>query len=747
MRPCPSRVRLAAFVFVAAFAAHAAAAEAARKLTGAVAMRDGRPTILIDGKPELPMIYALTDFRGGRWTWEEIPRRNLQLFTELGFRLFQVDVWLQDLWPEKGPLDVDLVRKQLRGVLDVNPRAALFLRFHVNAPFWWNRAHPDETVRFADGPTDDKEYGPPFQLHYKDTDRAQRHSLASLKWRDDVSAKTHELLRKLVRAPEADALVGIQIAGGVYGEWHPWGFPPHDPDVGPAMTRYFRDWLRAKYGSDEKLRAAWADANVTLATAAVPDLATRDRTTAGLFRDPARERQAMDYYEAQQDTVADAILHFTKLVKATWPRPIITGAFYGYYFSTFGRQAAGAHLRMERVFSSPEIDYVSAPQSYYGAAHDFGGTGQSRGLAESARLHGKLYLDEMDTGTHIKRPADGYEPDNPKEEQAFRDDVALLRRNTLHPIARGMGLWFYDFGAVFSSGHWDHPRFHDELRRLRGIAAAHAKSYAPTADALFVFDTEYLYGFKNRWNPINENLIDRLPALAYRSGVAFDTVLLSDLPKVDLSRYKAVVFANALQMTAEQRTFVRERVARGGRHVVFAYLPGYSDGQRLDEKFSIEVTGIRQKRVRWAGKGDPKIVVDAPGFPRASFTLEDPVEPMTVVDDAAAQPIGRAEGTNQVVIARKKLGDATSWLGTLSLHEPQLLREIFRDAGCHVYDDGGDSVIAGSGLVIIHSLTGGDRTIRLRNGKAVPTKLPPRSTTVFDAESGASLLPGDAVTN
>lgn len=711
-------------------------------LAAQVAMREGRPTILIDGKAELPFIYALTDFRGGRWTWEEVPRRQLQLFTELGFRLIQVDVWLQDIWSEGGKLDVELVRRQLRGVLDVNPRAALFLRFHVNAPFWWNRAHPDETVRFADGPTDDKEYGPPFQLHYKDTDRAQRHSLASRVWRDEASAKLRELLRRLARTPEGNALAGVQVAGGVYGEWHPWGFPSHDPDTGPAMTRSFREWLSTKYGGDAKLRSSWSDPHVTLASAAVPDLASRDRTTAGLFRDPARERAVMDYYEAQQDVIADAVLHFAKLVKQSWPRPIITGAFYGYYFSTFGRQVAGAHLRMNRVFSSPHLDYVSAPQSYFGLARDMGGSGQSRGLAESARLRGKLFLDEMDTFTHLKRPTDGEEPDDPKLEGAFRDDIALLRRNVLHPITRGMGLWLYDFGAVFASGSWDHPRFHEELRRLRTVVSdAAARPYTPTADVLLVFDTEYLYGFKTRWNPINENLIDRLPALAYRTGVAFDTVLLSELPRVPLARYKAVVFANTLQMTADQRAFVRDRVARDGRHVVFAYLPAYSDGQRLDVRFVVDVTGINQRLIPWTSKADPKIVVDAPGFPRTSFKLEDPVDPMTIIDDPSAQPIARTEGTNQVVVARKKLANATAWLGTLSLHDAQLLRAIFREAGCHVYDDAGDSVLAGAGLLVVHTVDGGPRTLRLRGGEAIKVVLPPRSTSVYDAATGRALMP------
>ena len=53
--------------------------------------------------------------------------------------------------------------------------------------------------------------------------------------------------------------MGLHLSGGIYGEWHYWGFidPDPDPDTGPAMTRYFRQWLRTKYKTDKALQMAW----------------------------------------------------------------------------------------------------------------------------------------------------------------------------------------------------------------------------------------------------------------------------------------------------------------------------------------------------------------------------------------------------------------------------------------------------------------------------------------------------------
>ena len=69
-----------------------------------------------------------------------------------------------------------------------------------------------------------------------------------------------------------------------------------------------------------------------------------------------------------------------------------------------------------------------------------------------------------------------------------------------------------------------------------------------------------------------------------------------------------------------------------------------------------------------------------------------------------------------------------------------LWMQLLRDAGCHIYDDAGDAVIAGSGLLMIHTASGGERTIRLRNGREVKVMLQPKQTLLLDAESGEKVL-------
>ncbi len=62
----------------------------------------------------------------------------------------------------------------------------------------------------------------------------------------------------------------------------------------------------------------------------------------GIFRDPSRREAVIDYYRCQQDLVAECILTLCRTVKRNWPRPILTGTFYGYFFSMFDRMPPAA---------------------------------------------------------------------------------------------------------------------------------------------------------------------------------------------------------------------------------------------------------------------------------------------------------------------------------------------------------------------------------------------------------------------
>jgi hypothetical protein len=436
----------------------------------------------------------------------------------------------------------------------------------------------------------------------------------------------------------------------------------------------------------------------------------------------------IDYFHCQHETLSDSLLHFCRVVKGSWPRPLLTGAFYGYVFSQFGRQAAGGHLDIARILRSPEIDYLSGPQTYQPYSREIGGTGMSRGLPESCALHGKLWLDEMDQPTHLGTAGDR------SFSCTLPDAVSLLRRNVAHPLLRGHGLWYYDFGPRFCSGWWDDPVLIREIGRLKEFFDRRMEEgYHSPGDVIVICNMEAFYhtGHSFAADPVSEPALDECVSALYRSGASFHMAWLCDLDLIDWSRYRAVLFANSWLLTNAQKAFIRDTVARDGRHLLWTYAPGYSDGERLSVEAITEATGITIGRI------ETRLPARAPGL----AAMQRRVEPLFASLDPDARIIASFEGTAIPAVVRKDLSAHTAWFCSLPPVQPPLLRRILRESGAHVYCDAGDVIFGGWGVLCIHTLDGGPRVLTLRSGIEITTSLLPRSTTFFDAETGQRLLP------
>ncbi|MGQ9852722.1 MAG: hypothetical protein ACUVTG_04900 [Candidatus Oleimicrobiaceae bacterium] len=705
-------------------------------LSSEVKPHRGKPVLFINGQPQAPLLYALTDVPGGRWSWEEVPQHNLRLFAELGFRLFQVDLFLEHLWFEDGRFDLGVARRQIGGVLAACPEAAVFVRLHVNAPRWWTKAHHEEWTRYVDVPvTVEDEVGLHRIIEY-DNGPLNRVSLASERWRQEASDKVVQLCRELATTEEGNALAGLQVACGVYGEWHYWGFFRNEPDNGAAMTRHFRAWLRHRYRTDEALRAAWHDPEVALETAEVPGVDVRRRTGAGLFRCPRSERWVIDYYRCQQELVAENIVHFCRLAKENWPRPLVTGTFYGYLFPMFGRLAVGGHLELQKILASPWIDYLSGPQCYFPFSTEPGGAYRSRSLLESCRLHGKLWLDEMDQKPSLlwNHLAPGYQGSGQKS-------LALLRRNLSATLTRGHGLWLYDFGVGFANaGWWDHPVLAAEIRRLHELFASRLDvEFCSDADVLVVYDTESFYYLATTplGDPVSQALLDETTLAIYLSGAVCDQIHRSDLGRVDLDKYRVVIFTNLFVLTKEERELINGPVAAQKRQLVFFYAPGYCDGRHLKSAYVSEVTGIALKEA-----AEPaEVVVLSAGWPAEHIRMGmTSLRPLLVVDDPKADAIGVMAKSRQPAFVRKELPESVRWFCALPITSRALMRKLLSEAGAHLYGEDGDVFYAGHGLLCIHSRDGGKRPVHLANGRRIAVELPAVGTAILDAHTGQVLI-------
>ena len=686
----------------------------------------GYPALYIDNQRTLPVLFGLSDIPGSasntHYAW-----KNIRNFAELGIHLVCIDAEIRQGWFKQSPYEWASIEAEIADAMAADPQTGVLIRLHMNPPYWWMRDYPEETVLYDGVPGIDDGEG--FRLIRDDHNHHLRVSLASERWLNEAGERLATFCREIWDSEEGKAVAAIQVACGINGEWHQWG-----NDCSIPMQNRFRRLLREKYITDQALQLAWNDSTVTIDTAEIKPSPSQ-KGDDGIFRDPGISARIIDSQYCIQSTVPEAILYFCDIIKKNWGRPILTGAFYGYYIATGGNNAPiGGHLMPEKLYSHPElIDFLCGPAPYI-ENRRLEHVPLQRGLLESNRLHGVLWLTEMDSG-----PVDlgNYRGGDPKR---FDETIALLKRNVLMPLMSGHGLWFYDHRAgprtsgrykLASSiyrkeGWWEKPEFLHEIRKLRELALKYCmEEYKPAADVLVVYQPQTHF--------ITEKFVDEeyatLDAIA-RTGVAYDSIYLNELEFAQMSRYRCVVFPNAYTLTEEQRKKIDACTA--GKQVVWLYAAGYCDGKKLSTDNICQTTGIKVKKT--SIHSQYKVLETGKTY---AIKTKD-LTPCFAVDDPQAEVLAVYEENGEHAVVRK----GSNWYFALPTLDTESMAKIMDAAGAHRYCYSSEPVLAGNGLVALITFDGGDRTIYFRNGKKLNCHLERHTTAVFDEENGTLLSAG-----
>ena len=161
----------------------------------------------------------------------------------------------------------------------------------------------------------------------------------------------------------------------------------------------------------------------------------------------------------------------------------IVGVFYGYVIELSWDRfsiAQSGHLAIDRIFSSPHIDFISSPTSYTDRRP---GEGYSifMSLTDSLRYHGKLWMDENDIKTFKSRgPQDFF-----GKMDTFEGSRSQQWREVGNVLSHGVGMWWFDM----SGGWYADPGLLAEMKRMLGEGRrALEVSYASAAQVAVVVD-------------------------------------------------------------------------------------------------------------------------------------------------------------------------------------------------------------------------------------------------------------------
>ena len=690
-----------------------------------VIWQHAKPTLFVDGKPTAPVLYALSDFPGAV-ARSAYAQRNIAAFAEVGVRLVAADTGLHLGWHKAEGFDPDALISELSDVLDANPDARILLRLHMNPPYWWLRDHPEECIlyRTEKGDALGIDNGESDRLIRDDGSGHIRVSLASLKWLAEATEKMEAFLHALESTPEGDALMAVQVACGLYGEWAQWGWDVSEP----AQAR-FRRYLRETYGTEDALRTAWHDADVTFENARFrpePWLPGDE----GNWRDPEKSQAILDALAVQQLAAPEAIRYFCRAAKRAKPS-LLCGSFYGYFLGS-GTYMPNS-LFPEILFEEPAVDFLSAPFCYFPESRRAEGATIQKALLESQRLHGMLWLTEMD-----QHPAGlEYCPDGDPER--LDEARATLRRCALQPLLAGEGFWYYDHrivpilaaqakGPVNTSavsiykkrGWWERECFMREIGEIQKLAQRIAESpYRSAADVLLVYDTRSCF---YQAGGVVETV--KLHLGLTRSGVVFDSVYLDDLPRCEMERYQCVIFVNCHVLPPEKRAAYR--CLTKGRLAIHLSGQGYCDGKTLSLEHLSRTVGMKMEK---AADSDSLFLKDE------IVSLSGALRPLFQVTDSDAQALARY--ANGEVAAAIRENDVYIPLQYLPA---SLIGPLMRRAKVHIWCESGEPVLAGAGLAAVNCQRPGNRVLTLPGGRRITVQSDGFETPIYRIDTGERVM-------
>ena len=122
-------------------------------------------------------------------------------------------------------------------------------------------------------------------------------------------------------------------------------------------------------------------------------------------------------------------------------------------------------------------------------------------------------------------------------------------------------------------------------------------------------------------------------------------------------------------------------------------------------------------------------------LPAATITALEVFDPAFAVEDADATVLARYED-GAVAGAMRAYEDYTTATFQLPPTDPAVLRELWRQAGVHVYSEGGEALLVGGGMVVVTKPKGGAISLTLKNGRKIADSFPCATTAVYDETTG-----------
>jgi len=689
---------------------------------------NGDPQLFINGVPQSRMMGRLS-CPGG------FAPEKMEQYLGSGINVFLTDVDIECTlgWDGEYTYDYRFYEHHLDKILEVNPDIYLIIYVGCagSAPYKWNRKHEDQLPLLSNG------------------DRLRIPSLASERWLEDSCNALTRFVQYWQNSSYAGHIIGYNLIQWS-NEWHTPTTRNHPPldDYSQPMLEKFRQWLRNHYQNDQALlRKSWKDLSVSFSNATIPAEEKRLQQQGLLNGFADKDSQVTDYLRCFRDVRTNFIIRQCQAVKEASAEPTLTCL---------------SRLGEKEMLESPWVDVHHGPYHYRDRkiAH-------ISGYAKATYwVRNKLHIDQIDTGTHVMPKTGGqglgvgsiwpgpFRLTNTPEEslQILKRDVAfsIALNGTLYWNEGGPGWMFpiLSHGVTTWGKFWyDTPEIKNLIKQLKQVVDENQLCVAKSVTQVAVITSDEM----GNYLPANshlERLFNRISSsmtMIALSGVPYDAYSLEDFEQIK-SSYKVYIFPNALFVPQGLRKTITSKLAADKATAVWLYGPGYADEYKADLNMMKELTGFefnmeekpslvqvdfttRSHRLLQGlsdvdGFGSARIyptnVSDVSLTEVGPFLDTEAIElPATFwCNSAGVDVLGHLKGSNKPGIALKNhQGFRSIWMAA---PQPpmQLLRNIFEQAGVHVYSNNGDQVFINSRFAGLYAITSGEKEVVLpRNMK------------------------------
>ena len=695
--------------------------EAVLGLTCKVNNHLGSPTLFINDKPAVPLIFY---GEAEKMDSDSNFLKQAKAAKKAGINIYSFRVPF--IWKTVGEKPVystlyavntnenyyAQLDKVINNVLKFDPDALIIPRFYLHPPIWWLDENPEEKMLFSDG-------------------KASRICIASTKWRSYVKNSLKEFIKHCEKK-YGDNIIGYHPTILNTGEcFYERSWENVFSGFEKPLEIGFANWISNKYLTVNNLSKAWQNNKITFENISLPTAKQRASSTDGFFRDPVKDKFIIDFFEYKNSLVADTIEFFAEIVKKETNRNKIYLTFYGYTFELGyihnGIQITG-HLKMKKILESENIDVICAPISYSNRRP--GGLGAFMCAADSVRRAGKLWINEDDTRTYLCTDPQqkGY-----GDLKTLQENLWVYNRHFARIFPRRMGTWYMDLfnkGWLDSTGIWNHI---SKLYKIYESQLNVTSSWNPEVAVIIDERSPYYLACNNK---LTAPLYSGLRSQLYRMGTTFNIYLLSDVLDGSVKLPKVNIFLGTWYIEKNERSKLIS--ALKGKVAVWFYAAGYMNENGSSKNNISKLTGFKFKDLhnknsqikfiknnKWnnnlAGKTFGPVLYGGMDITNVFQTYYQEIEggykkQWAVIKKKGVIPLA-VYNDNTIALAAAKYSGFVSVYCSITALPAQFFRNVLRNAGVHIYVDSDDMVEADNHFLAVGTYDKKTESINIEHDK------------------------------